>query len=64
MSKLIATLLAGAFAAVTISPVALAQDQKKEQVHKGTPEQGTVQKKDQKKAKKKDGSGKKAPEKQ
>lgn len=50
MSKLITTLLAAVFAAVTLSPVALAQDQKKDQkkaqVHKGTPEQGTVQKKE------------------
>jgi Ni/Co efflux regulator RcnB len=60
MSRLISTLLAGLFAAVVLSPVALAQDKKKEQAHKGTPEQGTVQKQD--KVRKKDGSGNKKAE--
>ena len=50
MKKLLAAIVAGMFAFAVTSPV-IAQDQKKEQVHKGTPEQGTVQKKDQKKAK-------------
>ena len=63
MSKLIASAVAVVFAASGLCSVAYAQygDQKKEQVHKGTPEAGTVQKKDQKKAQKKaqkkDGSG-------
>ena len=55
MSKLLSILMAAVFAAVTVTP-ALAQvqqkDQKKEQVHKGTAEQGTVQKKEQQKKKK------------
>jgi hypothetical protein len=37
--------------------MAYAQDQQRSQIHKGTSEAGTVQKKTQKKAKKKDGSG-------
>ena len=57
MQKLIAVLAAAVFASITISPLVFAQDQKKEQVHKGTPEAGTVQKKAQKKTQKKDGSG-------
>jgi hypothetical protein len=57
MSKLLATLVAALFAVATAAPTAFAQDQKKAQVHKGTPEQGTVQKKEQKKAQKKDGTG-------
>jgi Ni/Co efflux regulator RcnB len=59
MKKLMSTLVAAAFAATVLTPAAFAQDKKKEQAHKGTPEQGSVQKKDQKKAAKKDGSGKK-----
>ena len=51
MSKLLTAVLAAVFAMVTVSPVAFAQDQKKAQVDKGTPAQGTVQKKDQTKAK-------------
>jgi len=54
MKKLLAAIVAGMFAlAVTVPVIAQDQkkDQKKEQAHKGTPEQGTVQKKDQKKAK-------------
>jgi hypothetical protein len=50
MKRLLAAIVAGMFALAVTSPV-IAQDKKKEQVHKGTPEQGTVQKKDQKKAK-------------
>ena len=54
MSRLLSFIVAAMFAAVTASP-ALAQvqqkDQKKEQVHKGTAEQGTVQKKEQQKKK-------------
>jgi hypothetical protein len=57
MNKLIATAVASVFAASSMIPLASAQDQKKEQVHKGAPEAGTVQKKEQQKAKKKDGSG-------
>ena len=59
MNKLIASAVAALFAASTLASVAYAQsgEQKKEQIHKGTPEAGTVQKKEQKKAKKKDGSG-------
>lgn len=57
MNKLIAVAVASVFAVSTLMPAAFAQEQKKEQVHKGTPEAGTVQKKEQKKAKKKDGSG-------
>jgi hypothetical protein len=58
MKKLYALTLAGAFAAITALPSAvLAQDQKKQQVHKGTPAQGTVQKKEHKKDRKKDGAG-------
>lgn len=57
MSKLLSTLVAALFAVATITPAAFAQDQKKEQVHKGTAEQGTVQKKEQQKAQKKDGTG-------
>lgn len=59
MNKLIATAVATMFAASTLVSVAHAQygEQKKEQAHKGTPEAGTVQKKEQKKAQKKDGSG-------
>jgi hypothetical protein len=60
MKRLLAAIVAGMFALAVTSPV-IAQDKKKEQVHKGTPEQGTVQKKDQKakkdQAKKKDASG-------
>ncbi len=61
MKKLFAALTAGLFACALASPV-MAQDKKQEQVHKGTAEQGTVQKKDQKakKDQKKDGSGGKA----
>ena len=58
MSKLLTTLVAGVFAAAALTPAAFAQDQKKEQVHKGTPEQGTVQKKEKAHAQKKDGTGK------
>jgi hypothetical protein len=58
MSKLFSSMVAALFAITVVTPVAFAQDQKKEQVHKGTPEQGSVQKKE--KAKKKDGSGKSA----
>jgi hypothetical protein len=59
MKKVFAIALAGAFAASTLFPsFGLAQDQKKEQVHKGTPAQGTVQKKEHQKASKKDGTGK------
>ena len=57
MSKLLTTLVACVFAAAALTPTAFAQDQKKEQVHKGTPEQGTVQKKEKTQAKKKDGTG-------
>lgn len=57
MSKVLSTLVAAIFATMTLSPAAFAQDQKKEQVHKGTAEQGTVQKKEQQKAQKKDGTG-------
>jgi pentapeptide MXKDX repeat protein len=57
MTKTISTLVAAVFAAMTLTPAAFAQDQKKEQVHKGTAEQGTVQKKEQQKAQKKDGTG-------
>ena len=57
MSKLLSTVVAALFAVAIATPTAFAQDQKKEQVHKGTPEQGTVQKKDQKKAQKKDSTG-------
>jgi hypothetical protein len=57
MQKLASILAAGAIAVALAAPAAFAQDQKKEQVHKGTPEQGTVQK--HKKTQKKDGSGKK-----
>ena len=59
MKKFFAYLLAALFAAMTTLPAsAFAQDQKREQVHKGTPAQGTVQKKEQQKAHKQDGSGK------
>lgn len=57
MNKLTAIATAMLFAASSVGSVAYAQDQKKEQVHKGTPEAGTVQKKEQKKDQKKDGSG-------
>ena len=57
MSKLLSTLVAALFAIAIASPGAFAQDQKKEQIHKGTPEQGTVQKKEHAKDKKKDGTG-------
>ncbi len=61
MNKLLTTLFAAVFAAATLSSAAFAQDQKKAQVHEGTPEQGTVQKKERKqvhkKDQKKDGSG-------
>jgi len=61
MNKLLATLFAAVFAAATLSSAAFAQEQKKAQVHKGTPEQGTVQKKEKKqvhkKDQKKDGTG-------
>jgi Ni/Co efflux regulator RcnB len=57
MQKAISLLIAGIFAAVAAGPLALAQDRKKEQVHKGTPEQGTDQKKTEKKDRKKDGTG-------
>jgi hypothetical protein len=50
MKRLIAVIAAGMFAVAVTSPV-VAQDQKKEQAHKGTPDQGMVQKKDQQKAK-------------
>lgn len=60
MKRLLAAIVAGMFALAVTAP-AIAQDKKKEQVHKGTPGQGTVQKKDQKakkdQAKKKDSSG-------
>lgn len=61
MKTLFAALTAVLFALGLMSPV-MAQDKKQEQVHKGTPEQGTVQKKDQKakKDQKKDGTGGKA----
>jgi stringent starvation protein B len=63
MSKLLTAVLAAVFAVVTVSPVAFAQDQKKDQkkaqVDKGTPAQGTVQKKDQTKAKQKTDTKKK-----
>ena len=53
--KFLTAVLAAVFAVATVSPVAFAQaqkkDQEKAQVHKGTPEQGTVQKKEQTKAK-------------
>jgi hypothetical protein len=65
MSKIIATLVAAVFAVASVTPVAFAQDQKKDQkkaqVHKGTPEQGTMQKKEQ--AGKKKAEAKKAEEK-
>lgn len=53
MNKLLAVLVAAVFAMVSLAPLASAADKemKKEQVHKGTPEQGSVQKKDQKKVK-------------
>lgn len=55
-------MLAAVFAVVSASPAVLhAQTQKRDQADKGTPAQGTVQKKDQGKSqakdKKKDGSG-------
>jgi hypothetical protein len=54
MKKLFAAIVAGVFA-VALTSSAIAQDQKKDQkkaqVDKGTPAQGTVQKKDQTKAK-------------
>ncbi len=56
MNKLIAAAIAASFAFATASHAQYGE-QKKEQVHKGTPEAGTVQKKDQKQDKKKDGSG-------
>jgi hypothetical protein len=46
MKKLLTAIVAGMFALTATAPV-IAQDKKKEQVHKGTPEQGTVQKKAQ-----------------
>lgn len=59
MKQLLAAIVAGIFALTATTPL-LAQDKKKEQVHKGTAQQGSVQKKDQKakkdQAKKKDGS--------
>ena len=50
MKKLLAAIVAGMFALSATAPV-VAQEKKKEQVHKGTPEQGTVQKKGQAKTK-------------
>ena len=68
MSKLLTAVLAAVFAVVTVSPVAFAQemkkDQKKAQVDKGTPMQGTVQKKDQTKTKAKADTKKKPTTKQ
>ncbi|RPI43310.1 MAG: hypothetical protein EHM59_15725 [Betaproteobacteria bacterium] len=57
MNKLIAAAVAAMFAASMSVAYAAQGEQKKEQIHKGTPEAGTVQKKEQQKAKKKDGSG-------
>jgi hypothetical protein len=57
MKRLLAAIVAGMFAFAVTSPV-IAQDQKKAQMDKGTPAQGTVQKKDQTKAK---STQKKAP---
>ena len=53
MDKVIALMTAVVFASMMLSPMVFAQDQKKEQIHKGTSEAGTVQKKEQKKDKKK-----------
>jgi hypothetical protein len=50
MKNLLAAIVAGMFALSATAPV-IAQEKKKEQVHKGTPEQGTMQKKDQAKTK-------------
>jgi hypothetical protein len=57
MNKLTTLAVAAAFAAMSVAPAAFSQDKKKEQIHKGTPEAGTVQKKAQQKVHKKDGSG-------
>ena len=57
MNRAISLLGAAVYAVSLASPVAFAQDQKKAQVHKGTPEQGTVQKKEHQKSQKKDGTG-------
>lgn len=57
MNKLITAAVAAAFAGAVMMPAAFAQDKKQEQIHKGTPEAGTVQKKEQQKAQKKDGTG-------
>ncbi len=57
MKQLFAYALAATVVAFSAHPPgALAQDQKKEQVHKGTPAQGSVQ--EHKTSKKKDGTGK------
>jgi hypothetical protein len=62
MKKVFAIALAGAFAASTLFPsFGLAQDQKKEQVHKGTPAQGTVQKKEHQKASKRTAPARQKP---
>jgi pentapeptide MXKDX repeat protein len=62
MNRVAGFVTAVLFALAAAAPAAYAQDQKKAQVHKDTSKQGTVQKKDQKKQAKKDGSGKaKAP---
>ena len=58
MKRLIGIVTAALFALAAAAPAVHAQDQKKAQVHKGTDKQGTVQKKEQKKQAKKDGSGK------
>ena len=57
MTRMAWMLVAAAFAATAATPVAFAQDQKKQQMHKGTPEQGTQQKKAQDKSQKKDATG-------
>lgn len=61
MSKHTSLMVVAIFAAMSASPAAIAQVQKREQEHKGTAAQGTVQKQDHKKVqakdKKQDGSG-------
>lgn len=59
MNRFLTVVFACLFAVSVASPV-LAQEKKQEQIHKGTPEQGSVQKQDKKKDQKKDGSGAKA----
>ena len=54
MRKATSTAVCTLFALNVLIVPAFAQDQKKEQVHKGTQAQGTVQKKGQKKGQKKD----------